>query len=462
MDREGRHLEFKLDWNDSAKKTAVAFANCGGGTILIGVDDGGRTVGVTDPDSVMLRAMQSIDGGIRPDLARFTDIHAEERDGRTVVMVDVRPGTERPYYLSDKGPRPAGVYVRLGAGSIPATEAAILSMIRGSSRLSFEESASVEQALTFDAAAEAFREAGVAFGPAAMRTLKMAAADGAYTNLGWLLSDQCTAQVKAAVFEGTDKGVFNAREEFTGSLLAQFRRVAEWVGRYNSTRSTFDASLRRVDERDYAPGVVREALLNMVVHRDYSFAGPALVSVFDDRMEFVNFGGLPAGMTERDMMLGTSLQRNPNLAAVLYRLGWVEAYGTGVPRIVDDYKGEAVQPEFSISDNAFRLILPSHNPAARPGGGAEPAGAQNGDACLGVAGNSAGAEPATVPVSNRDAAIALVCRLGGATRADVERATGLTRSGAGRLLRELVDGGIAVKQGEGRATRYVAAGRGGR
>ncbi|NMN00818.1 transcriptional regulator [Bifidobacterium sp. DSM 109958] len=448
MDREGQHLEFKLDWNDNAKKTAVAFANSGGGTILIGVDDDGHTIGVKDPDSVMLRAMQAIDGGIRPDLARFADIHADVRDGRTVVAVDVKPGTERPYYLSDKGPRPAGVYVRLGAGSIPATEAAILAMIRGSARLSFEESPSVEQDLTFGAAGEAFREAGVAFGPAAMRTLKMTVADGAYTNLGWLLSDQCTAQIKTAVFEGTDKRTFNARAEFSGSLLAQFRAVAEWVGRYNSTRSTFDASLRRVDERDYAPAVVREALLNMVVHRDYSFAGPALVSVFDDRMEFVNFGGLPAGMTERDMMLGTSLQRNPNLAAVLYRLGWVEAYGTGVPRIIDDYRGESEQPRFEISDNAFRLVLPSHNPTARPGG--EDAGKAAG------IGNMSEPEPATVPGSNRDAAVALVSRPGGATRADVERATGLTRSGAGRLLRELVASGAAVKRGEGRGTRYVA------
>lgn len=434
MEGEGQHLEFKLDWNDSAKKTAVAFANCGGGTILIGVDDEGRTVGVADPDSVMLRAMQAIDNGISPDMARFTDIRAEERDGRTVVAVDVRPGTERPYYLSDKGPRPAGVYVRLGAGSIRATEAAILSMIRGSARLSFEQSPSVVQGLTFGEAADAFGEAGVPFGPAAMRTLKLADGDGAYTNLGWLLSDQCTAQIKAAAFEGVDKGTFNDRMEFSGSVLAQFRAVAGWVNRYNPTRSTFDASLRRLDERGYSPAVVREALLNMVVHRDYSFAGPALVSVFDNRMEFVNFGGLAAGMTQRDMMLGTSLQRNPNLAAVLYRLGWVEAYGTGVPRIVADYRGEAEQPRFEVSDNAFRLVLPMHRPA---GGGA--------------------ADVPTVPRSNRGTAVALVSRTGGASRAEVQEATGLTQSGAGRLLRSLVDEGLAVKRGEGRITRYYAA-----
>lgn len=102
-DHEGQHLEFKLDWNDSAKKTAVAFANSGGGTILVGVDDGGSTVGVDDVDGCMLRVMQSIGNGIRPDLARFTSIRSGERDGRPVVTVEVRPGTDRPYYRATRG-----------------------------------------------------------------------------------------------------------------------------------------------------------------------------------------------------------------------------------------------------------------------------------------------------------------------------------------------------------------------
>ena len=138
MEREGQHLEFKRDWNESAKKTVVAFANSGGGRIVVGVDDDGSPVGVANVDACMLRAMQSVGNGISPDLARFVDIRSGERDGVPVVVVDVRAGTERPYYLSDKGPRPAGVYVRLGAGSIPASEPAILEMLRGTSLLSFE------------------------------------------------------------------------------------------------------------------------------------------------------------------------------------------------------------------------------------------------------------------------------------------------------------------------------------
>ena len=127
------------------------------------MDDGGASVGVQDVDACMLRAMQSISNGISQDLARFVDIRSEDRGGRPVVLVDVRPGTERPYYLSDKDPRPAGVYVRLGAGSIPASEPAILEMLRDSSRLSFESMAAANQSLAFEEAARAFGEANVAF-----------------------------------------------------------------------------------------------------------------------------------------------------------------------------------------------------------------------------------------------------------------------------------------------------------
>ncbi|WP_140495456.1 RNA-binding domain-containing protein [Bifidobacterium sp. UTBIF-78] len=441
MEREGQRLEFKRDWNDSAKKTVVAFANSDGGRIVIGVDDDGTPAGVGDVDECMLRAMQAISSGISPDLARFVDIRSGERSGMPVVIVDVKPGTDRPYYLRDRGPRPSGVYIRLGAGSIPASEPAILEMLRGTSRVPFERAASVDQSLTFDAAGGAFDEAGIPFGDGERRSLGLVDSDGLYTNLAWLLSDQCTASIKAAVFEGTDKLTFTSREEFSGSLFSQFQGVAEYVNRFNSTRSTFDGSLRRHDRRDYSPAVVREALLNLVVHRDYSLTGPALVSVFDDRMELVNFGGLPRGMTRGDMMLGVSLQRNPGLAAILYRLRWVEAYGTGIPKILDDYRDAPVRPGFEVSDNAFKLTLPSHNPSARPRDGRPAAPAE---------------EPASTPLSNRRMALGLAARPEGVSRAELQDRTGLARSGAGKLLSSLTAEGVVEKRGTGRATRYHA------
>ena len=83
-----------------------------------------------------------------------------------------------------------------------------------------------------------------------------------------------------------------------------------------------------MDIRDYPPEAVREALLNALVHRDYAFSGPTLISIFEDRIEFVTIGGLARGIGLEDIRLGVSVLRNPDLANIFYRLRLIEAYGT--------------------------------------------------------------------------------------------------------------------------------------
>ncbi|MEE0637656.1 MAG: hypothetical protein UCH99_11050, partial [Adlercreutzia sp.] len=111
-----------------------------------------------------------------------------------------------------------------------------------------------------------------------------------YTNLGLLLSDQCPHTVKAAVFEGADQSVFKDRREFSGSLMRQLGEAYDYIDFHNQTHATFQ-KLLRVDTRDYPEVAVREALLNSLVHRDYSFRASTLISVYDDRIEFVSVGG---------------------------------------------------------------------------------------------------------------------------------------------------------------------------
>ena len=182
--------------------------------------------------------------------------------------------------------------------------------------------------------------------------------DGLYSNLALLLSDQSPHSIKAAVFEGGRKTAFKDRFEFTGSLLRQLEEVSAFINRYNRTSSRIEG-LRRVDERDYPEEAVREALLNAIVHRDYAFSGPGLVSIFDDRMEFVTLGGLVKGISLQDLDLGISIIRNKRLANVFYRLRLIEAYGTGVPKIRECYAGRPLSADIQASDNAFKIVLPS-------------------------------------------------------------------------------------------------------
>lgn len=124
-------------------------------------------------------------------------------DGKKIVAVDIQRGTERPYYISKKGLRPEGVYVRQGYSSVPATNTAIRRTIKETDGDRFKDMRSLEQNLTFEAAEKEFTSRNILFGIAQKKTMGIINQDGIYTNLGLLMSDQCVHTIKAAVFVGT-------------------------------------------------------------------------------------------------------------------------------------------------------------------------------------------------------------------------------------------------------------------
>lgn len=482
--QENATLEFKRAWSESAKKSVVAFANTDGGTLLVGIDDDSTVCGLSNADETAVQIVNSLTDGIKPDVGLFVKVSPECREGKFVVVVEVARGSDRPYYLSDKGLRPSGVYVRRGASSVPASDAEIRAMIKASSGDSFEETRAVVQDLTFVEARRVFGESGLAWGSAQMRTLGLVSEDGLFTNLAWLLSDQCTAETKAAVFQGNTKLNFRTRREFSGSLLRQFRELADFLDLNNGMRSTIADGLHRVDVRDYPPVALREALLNSIVHRDYSFVAPTLVSVFDSKIEFLNLGGLPKGLTKSDAMIGVSVQRNPKLAQIFYRLRLVEAYGTGIPKIIESYESSRTLPLFEVSDNAFKVVLPSFNGGAngesvrvgelgRAAGDVDRADGNtlaNAPIALNASSSSAQSSPEEASASpacasagsglarSEDAeqlAVRMAARPGGLARADLQRELGVSQSTAIVLLRKLVKSGKLATVGGGRSTRYV-------
>ena len=280
----------------------------------------------------------------------------------------------------------------------------------------------------------------MAFGPSQMRTLHLIGPDGTYTNLAFLLSDQCNHTVKLAVFEGSKKSVFKDRQELTGSLLQQLEDAYGYIDRFNRTRAEF-SGLDRVDIRDYPPEAVREALLNALVHRDYAFSGPTLISIFEDRIELVTIGGLARGIGLEDIRLGVSVLRNPDLANIFYRLRLIEAYGTGILRIHECYAGAAVQPAIEATDHAFKITLPNRNFSRE-------------------AENTPPARPAT-SLGKREARVQKViglCRENGwVVRKDVEAALGVSQATAILLLREMTRDGLLEKQGTAKNLRYYLA-----
>ena len=441
---ENKLTEFKREYVDDIKNTVVAFANTDGGTLYIGVNDDGTVCGVRDVDGTMLRVTNALRDSVRPDITMFVECRNETMDGKPIIAVAVQRGTARPYYLHGKGIRPEGVYVRQGASTVPATDAAILRMIKETSGDSYEAARSLTQQLTFEKAAAYFKKRKVSFGPAQMRTLRLVGEDGTYTNLAFLLSDQCTHMIKLAVFEGSKKSVFKDRCELSGSILAQMEEAFQYIDRFNRTRAEF-SGLDRIDMRDYPPEAVREALLNTIVHRDYSFSAPILISIFDDRMEFVSVGGLVKGISLEDVELGVSALRNPCLAGIFYRLRLIEAYGTGILKINEAYDDYDVKPQIEATNNAFKVTLPNTNfQYERPASQERPPLA------------------ASTQVSSqktREETILSLCRkTGSITRAEAESTLGISQSAAILLLRKMVEDGALVKRGSGRNLRYVEAG----
>ena len=425
--QESETCELKVAVVDDIKKEVIAFANTNGGQLYVGVANDGTVVGVEDADEVTLQIANKIRDSIKPDVTMFIHYTTKEENGKQFVEVDIQRGTNRPYYLAQKGLRPEGVFVRQGSATVAATDTAIRQMIKDTDGDDFEAMRSLEQDLTFNVTTQEFENRSISFGETQKQTLKLYNRDGIFTNLAYLLSDQCPHTTKVAVFQGKDQSVFKDRHEFSGSLLNQLNEIYSYIDFYNPTEATFN-KLLRIDSRAFPEEAIREALLNSLVHRDYSISGSTLIGIYSDRIEFVSFGGLLPGVELDDIMLGLSVCRNPQLANVFYRLKLIEAYGTGIKKIMRAYESSERKPLIQKSNNAFKIVLPSLMLEKQE-----------------VVNNN----------SDEDRIIQRILEKGEVTRLELETELGLSTATVWRLLRRLVGDGKVVKVGSGRKTKYT-------
>ena len=225
--------------------------------------------------------------------------------------------------------------------------------------------------------------------------------------------------------------------------MKQLNEVYDYIDFHNQTRATIE-KLSRIDVRDYPILAVREALLNLLVHRDYSFSASALISIYDDRMEFVSVGGLMPGIELEDVMAGLSVCRNQNLANVFYRLRLIEAYGTGLRKIMDAYDGLSEKPVISVTKNSFKITLPNVN-----------AGYTIGTALTSAGGVTS--SPAQELDDKEQKVLDYIQKHGAITRPETEKLLGISASTASRLLRKMIKSNRLAQQGKARNIRYLSA-----
>lgn len=257
--------------------------------------------------------------------------------------------------------KPDGVYMRQGTSSVQASWDQIRFLIKNADGDTFESTRSIQQDLSFSTAEIEFKRRNIDFASEKFVSLGLWCADlKLFTNLAVLISEQCMHSIKVAVFADRANTIFIDRREFGGSIFKHMHDAYDYLMLNNKTVSEIHG-LDRYDLQDYPPEAIREALLNAIIHRDYSYSGSIIININPDHLEIINLGGLLPGLSTRDILSGISQPRNSKLAQIFFRLKHIEAYGTGIRRIFDLYRDETVKPDIAVSENTFRMTLPNRN-----------------------------------------------------------------------------------------------------
>ena len=348
---ESERIEFKSE-------AIPNIANTNGGKLYIGINDDGNISKLTNIDDIYTRITNTIRDAILPDITMFIHYTLDEQG---FIIIDIAEGSAKPYYLKAKGLKSSGVFVRQGASSVPASQEQIRQFIKLSDGDSYEAMRSLNQELSFSTAQSIFQTNNLEFAESkyfalGLRNIK----DNQFTNLALLISEQCLHSIKVAVFEDNENTKFQAHREFTGSIFQQLENAFAFLMLCNQNPSNF-SGLTRNDNWDYPEAAIREALLNAIIHRDYSYSGSIIINVNKQAIEFISLGGLLPGLSLEDIQLGISQPRNAKLAEIFHRLKFIESYGTGIRRIFALYKDCYVKPKITVTQHAFKITLPNLN-----------------------------------------------------------------------------------------------------
>jgi len=366
---EGKTLEYKRDLSSprAALRTLVAFANAGGGRLIVGVEDASRTVvGVAQPIDLEERLANLVADSIEPRLLPEIEIVPWRKS--YVVVVTVHPSALRPHHLRSVGPA-RGTYVRLGSTNRAADPALIAELSRRVGAAGFDEEPLADldsEAIDFAAASQCFAEHRP-LRRKDLETLGLLRRHQARTvpTVGGLLlfgrerlARFPDAWLQAGRFAGTDRAHLADRAELTAYPVLALEQAVGFVER-NTRLGLTVGRVRRRDLPAVPPAALREALVNAFVHADYAQHGaPIRVAVFDDRIEIENPGILLPGLTLDDLRDGVSRLRNRVVARVFKELGLVEQWGTGVQRMIAACAAAGLPaPEFAELGLRFRVTL---------------------------------------------------------------------------------------------------------
>lgn len=370
---ESEVLEFKgNELSEDPKKwlkTAIAFANGKGGSIIFGVED--STLKITGVPSVnVFKFMDSITNEISDSCSPqiFPHLHLETIEEKTIVVMEIFKGDQPPYFFKPEGER-HGVYIRVGATTHKAEPEKIREMMLYSAHKSYDEI--VERGVK-PATKKQINELRRVISERSTSHKKISVENLVSWGLlkehdGRLLpsiafrllaaNDLYFAKIQCARFKGLTRSVFLDRKEFDGPIYQQIEDAFEFIYRHTNVGAQIKG-LYRKDVYDYPPEAVRELLANAVMHRNYMDSSCIQISVFDDRIEFQNPGGIFGDLSLEKVLAGYSSVRNTQIADIFQKMNIVEKWGTGLLRIADICKEAGSSPvQYQAGSGYFMATL---------------------------------------------------------------------------------------------------------
>ena len=360
---ESKTLEFKRDLSSPKPllKTLIAFANSAGGRLVIGVSDDKQIVGVDDPLSEEERLCNLIADSIAPRLV--PNVEMTTVAGKTLLMVEVFLSGSRPHFLKTEGMQ-HGVYVRLGSSNRQADAQFIAELQRGVAGISFDALPMPHLSkndLNLAAIHDDFGEKVLS--DTVLQSLKLLTREqgklvpthGAILLYGkdrrFHFDD---AWIQCGRFIGNDKADIFDHIDIEAPLPKAVDDIMLFLKKHAMRGADF-SELRRKDLWSIPIDILREVVVNALVHADYSQRGtPIRIAFFDNRIEVESPGLLLPGLTVEEIKLGISKIRNPIIARAFKELDFIEQWGSGIPGIFRKITEQHL-PEATIEEIGMRV-----------------------------------------------------------------------------------------------------------
>ena len=356
-------------------KSVSAFANTFGGALIFGISNEGMVVGLENPEGDAEKISEVIKTRLDP-MPEFKLRFYQTEDGKVLIILDVYKGDETPYYYSGDGVLEA--YVRVGNESVKATATELKRLVLRGKNTSYDSQNSTYKAedYAFSKLKERYKKwTGNSFDDKDLISFGLVNEQGNLTNAGALLADESPircSRLFCTRWNGLNKsgGVVDALDdaEYSGSVISLIENGEAFIKR-NCKMKWRKTANSREEMPEYVERSYHEALVNALAHRDYLVNGSEVhIDIYDDRMEIYSPGGMPDGsmIQDRDPLMVPSTRRNPVLADVFNRLGYMERKGSGFGKIISGYEfqinyDESKRPSFRSDRYQFTVVMPNLN-----------------------------------------------------------------------------------------------------